>query len=79
MTGKFDVSKHVLVPKHAKVSEKELKELLERYSIEVHNLPRIFRNDPAVVDLDLKDGDVVKVTRASATAGETLFYRRVVS
>ena len=52
MAAKFDVAKHVLVPKHGKVGEKELKEILERYQIEVDNLPRIFRSRPALVDVD---------------------------
>jgi len=79
MAAKFDVSKHVLVPKHTKVGERELKELLERYGIEVENLPRIFKHDPALESLDIKDGEVVKIVRKSPTAGQTVFYRRVVA
>lgn len=77
--AKFDVTKHELVPKHAKLSEKEMKELFEKYSIDLMNLPRIFKTDPSLQNLDLKDGDVVKITRKSPTAGETHFYRRVVA
>ncbi|MBI4145774.1 DNA-directed RNA polymerase subunit H [Candidatus Woesearchaeota archaeon] len=75
----FDVTKHVLVPKHQKVSEKELASLLEAYGIQVENLPRVFKNDPALQHLDLKDGDVVKISRKSPTAGDISFYRRVVA
>lgn len=75
---KFEVAKHVLVPKHSKVSEKEQKELFEKYAIGLQNLPRIFRKDPAIADMDLKEGDIIKVLRKSPTAGETVFYRRVV-
>ena len=75
---KFDVTKHALVPKHAKVSEKEQKDLFEKYSIDLQNLPRMFRKDPAIMDIDLKEGDIIKVMRKSPTAGETVFYRRVV-
>lgn len=75
--GKFEVSKHELVPKHSKLSEKETKELFEKYSIELLNLPRIFKNDPAIQELDIKEGDIVKISRKSPTAGETVFYRRV--
>ncbi len=78
MVEKFEVMKHQLVPKHVKLSEKERNELFEKYKIEVFSLPRIFRNDPAIQHLDVKDGDVVKITRKSHTAGESLFYRRVV-
>ncbi len=74
---KFEVTKHELVPKHAKLSEKETKELFEKYAIDLPNLPRIFKTDPAILHLDVKDGDIVKISRKSPTAGETTFYRRV--
>lgn len=76
---KLDVAKHVLVPKHNKVSEKERKELFEKYVIELKDLPRIFKADPAIAELDVKEGDIVKIVRRSPTAGECNFYRRVVS
>ena len=75
----FDVSKHVLVPKHSKVGEREKKELLEKYSLNLRELPRILASDPAIQGLDVKEGDVVKVVRQSATAGEAAFYRRVIN
>ncbi len=75
---KFDAGKHMLVPKHSKVSEKEKAEVLEKYSITLKDLPRIFANDPAILDLDVKEGDVIKIIRNSASAGESIFYRRVV-
>ncbi|MEM2916550.1 MAG: DNA-directed RNA polymerase subunit RpoH/Rpb5 C-terminal domain-containing protein, partial [Candidatus Woesearchaeota archaeon] len=31
MPKEYDVTKHVLVPKHSKLSEKEKKELFEKY------------------------------------------------
>ncbi len=74
---KFDVTKHVLVPKHSKLSEKERKELFEKYAIELPNLPRVGKNDPAILHLDVKEGDIIKISRKSPTAGETTFYRRV--
>jgi DNA-directed RNA polymerase subunit H len=75
--SKFEVGKHVLVPKHSKLSEKDAKELFEKYSIDLQNLPRIYKNDPAIVHLDVNEGDVVKIVRKSPTAGESVFYRRV--
>lgn len=75
--AKFDVTKHELVPKHAKLSDKEMKELFEKYAIELQNLPRIFKSDPSIQHLDVKDGDIIKISRKSPTAGETHFFRRV--
>ncbi len=77
--AKFDVTKHELVPKHSKLSEKEAKELFEKYAIELPNLPRIFKSDQAIQHLDVKEGDIVKITRKSPTAGVVAFYRRVVA
>ncbi len=77
--AKFDIKKHILVPKHAKASEKEKKEVLEKYNISIYDLPLIKKNDPAIKDLEVKPGDMIKITRDSQTAGETTFYRCVVN
>ncbi len=77
--AKFDTTKHILVPKHSKVSEKEKKELFDKYSIALKEIPRIFRDDPAIENLDAKEGDIIKIIRKSPTAGEAIFYRRVVN
>ncbi|MBI2546075.1 DNA-directed RNA polymerase subunit H [Candidatus Woesearchaeota archaeon] len=77
MKKKFDVTKHQLVPKHLKVSEKEKAELLKRYNITVKELPKILVDDSAIEHLEVKVDDVVKIIRQSPTAGEVLFYRCV--
>ena len=77
MAKTTDIGKHTLVPKHAKLSEKEKEIVLKKFNISVTQLPRIVKNDSAIKDLKLKLGDVVKITRQSPTAGETVFYRGV--
>lgn len=79
MKKKFDISKHILVPKHTKISDKEKKELYEKYKISFNALPKILRTDPAVKEFNVKVGDVIKITRKSPTAGETIFYRGIVN
>jgi len=79
MPKEYDVGKHVLVPKHVKLGEREKKELFEKYVADLRDLPRIFKDDPAIRGLDAKEGDIIKITRKSPTAGEAVFYRRVVS
>jgi len=75
-----DVHTHILVPRHQKVSEAEKKTLLERYGLAgLREIPRILATDPAIVALSPKEGDLIKITRNSPTAGEALFYRRVVN
>jgi len=68
----------VLIPKHTKLNDKEKKELLERYGISLKNLPKIKKNDPAILSLDAKPGDVIKIERKSLTAGKAIYYRSVV-
>ena len=75
----FDVMQHYLVPKHVKLKDKEKKDLLEKYQISVRDLPKITISDPAVLHLEPKVGDVVKIIRKSPTAGQTEYYRGVVS
>ena len=76
---KIDVKKHILVPKHQKLSEREKDELLSRYSIAVSDLPRILKTDTALAGMGAKTGDVVKIMRKSHTSGSAVFYRVVVS
>jgi len=75
----FDVAKHILVPKHKKLSQKEKKELFEKFNISLKELPKILANDSAIESLNVKEGDIIKVIRDSPTAGKTIFYRGVVN
>lgn len=79
MKKSIDIKKHILVPKHLKLSEKEKSNLLEKYDISIKQLPKILKDDPAIKDLHPKQGDIIKVIRQSPTAGETIFYREVIN
>jgi len=70
---------HILIPVHKKLSEKETEEILKKYNITVKELPKILSSDPAIAELDVKEGDVVKVMRKSRTAGESSYYRGVLN
>ena len=75
---KVDIKKHVLIPKHAKLSEKEKEEVLKRYNASTDDFPRILKRDAALQGMNVKYGDMIKIVRKSSTAGETVFYRVVV-
>jgi len=75
----MDVTRHVLVPEHTKLSAKEKDELLKTHGVAFASLPKIQREDPAIAHLQVKDGDVIKIVRKSATAGESIFYRGVLN
>jgi len=74
----FSPLEHVLSPKYEVLGEEEKKELLKRCRIKPYNLPKILSSDPAVKALGANIGDVLKVTRHSETAGESIYYRLVV-
>ncbi|MGM5482596.1 MAG: DNA-directed RNA polymerase subunit H [Nanobdellota archaeon] len=75
----FDISKHMLVPKHTKLSQKDKKALLDEKGITFANLPKISIKDPALSSLSVKDGDVIKIERDSPTSKTTIYYRGVTS
>lgn len=77
MSMSDDSIQHVLVPKHTKLSDAEKKALLEKYNITVRELPKIPQTDSALAGMDVKQGDVVKISRDSPTAGKATFYRGV--
>ena len=74
---KFKVDKHILTPKHIKISEREKLQLLEKYNTTSKELPKILKTDSAIKELEAKPGDVIKIIRKSPTAGVSLFYRMV--
>ncbi|MBC7081072.1 MAG: DNA-directed RNA polymerase subunit H [Thermoplasmatales archaeon] len=75
----MDILKHVLVPQHEILREEEVKKLIKTYNISKENLPRILVDDPVVKAIGAKEGDVIKITRNSPTAGKSVVYRLVVA
>ncbi len=76
---KIEISKHILVPKHVKLSDKEKKEVLEKFNSTLRELPKILKDDPAVINLNAVPGDVIKIMRQSPTSGDAVFYRVVLN
>ena len=75
---KIDIQKHEFIPKHILLNENEKEEVLKKYNITIRQLPRILVSDPVVKIINGKEGDVIKITRNSQTAGESIYYRVVV-
>lgn len=72
------VPNHVYVPKHEIMNKKDAEDVLTKFNCKPTELPLIFVNDPAILGLGVKPGDMIKITRKSATAGESIYYRYVV-
>ncbi len=72
------VPDHIYVPQHEIMTIKESKQTLKNFNCLATELPLIFVNDPAIIGLGVKPGDMIKITRKSATAGKSIYYRYVV-
>ncbi|MCF7866177.1 DNA-directed RNA polymerase subunit H [Candidatus Woesearchaeota archaeon] len=71
--------KHVLVPEHSKLTEKERETLFIKYDISLKEIPKISITDAAIRHLDPKENDIIMIKRKSPTAGESIFYRGVIN
>ena len=74
----YDIFAHQFVPKHELLSKKEAEDLMREFHIRPHQLPYIRTSDPTAETLGAKMGDILRITRRSATAGEVVVYRYVV-
>ncbi len=72
------VPDHVYVTKHEIMNKKEAQNVLDQFNCQPTELPLIFVTDPAILGLGVKPGDMIKITRKSGTAGESIYYRYVV-
>ncbi len=52
--------------------------MLEEYEIKAHQLPKLKEKDPVAKAIGAEAGDIIKITRDSATAGKSVAYRLVI-
>ena len=72
----FNPTKHQLVPRHIKLSNDEVTEMMDKYLIRGKiQLPFILHNDPIAKWLGLKQGDVIKIERYNENSGLAYYYR----
>jgi DNA-directed RNA polymerase I, II, and III subunit RPABC1 len=73
----FNITKHVLVPKHKLLNENEIKEILNKYQCKKNQLPKIQYDDPVARYYGANVGDVFEITRPTPTTGIFKVYRVV--
>lgn len=72
------VGDNFLVPKHEIVPDEKREELLKKFGSNIESFPQILLDDPAVEEIGAQKGDLIKITRFSHTAGNSIYYRVVV-
>jgi DNA-directed RNA polymerase subunit H len=70
--------KHYLVPEHVLIKKEVADKILADLGLKKKALPKMDRDDAAIKFLNPIQGDIVKIIRTSETAGESVYYRRVV-
>lgn len=72
----FNPTKHDLVPKHTKLTQEEVNDIMNKYLIKGKTqMPYILHNDIIAKWLGLKQGDVVKIERYNENSGLSYYYR----
>lgn len=76
----FNVSKHENVPKHIKMSDQDIQELMTQYNVENQlelkkHLPSIRREDPAAKYIGLRPHNICKIIRPSQANCQYITYR----
>lgn len=75
----FNPTKHFLVPKHTKLPEKDIVDIINYYSLNSKGqLPVILRDDPIVRYYNFKPGDVIKIESSVGTMNTNYLYYRCV-
>lgn len=74
----FNITKHILVPKHELLAESVKNNLIKQYYLEtITQLPTILSTDPVAKWYGMQEGDVCRITRENPNVGTTHIYRYV--
>jgi DNA-directed RNA polymerases I, II, and III subunit RPABC1 len=71
----FNITHHQYVPQHIIMNEKDEHELLDKFSITKHKLPKILKSDPIAKYYGMKPNQICKIIRKSPEVGEAIYYR----
>tara|TARA_B110000977_G_scaffold193152_1_gene267717 strand:+ start:3880 stop:4374 length:495 start_codon:yes stop_codon:yes gene_type:complete len=74
----YNITKHMLVPKHIVMTNSEKKELLKTYNITDKQIPKILVSDPVSRYFNTKPGDLFKIVRNSNVTHKSVGFRIVI-
>jgi len=73
----YNISKHIMCPKHELINDSEtINKIIKILHIENKSkLPRILMNDPMAKFINMKSGNLVKITSRNKSSGEYISYK----
>lgn len=72
-------TKHILTPKHRKLTIDEAKGVMSKHMIKSKgNMPHILKSDPVSKWLGFRTGDIIEIERFNKNSGVSYFYRSCV-
>ena len=74
----FNVSKHILIPQHIKLTKEQSQNVLETYNCTYEQLPKIFSTDPQIKYHGMKVGDICKIIRNTKENGIDIAYKLII-
>ncbi len=69
---------HIYQPTHKILSKEDAELVFKKFNSKPSQLPYIMSSDKGIQGLDAQPSDIIKITRKSSTAGESVYYRYVV-
>ena len=73
----FNITHHILVPKHILLNTDEENEVLSKYNITKSKLPKLLKTDPVARYYGMKTDQICKILRHSPVSGYSVYYRVV--
>ena len=73
----FNITHHILVPKHILLNTDEENEVLAKYNITKSKLPKLLKTDPVARYYGMKTDQICKILRHSPVSGYSVYYRVV--
>jgi len=75
----FNILEHKYVPEHILLEKEESKKIIEKYSLNISQLPRIYVSDPVIRFIGGMKGSIVKIIRTGYETGISIYLRIIIS
>lgn len=75
----FNVTDHILVPKHIILTEEEQQQILIEYNLSIDQVPKLFKTDRIARHYNMKVGSICKIEQLSPVTGKVITYRHIIN